>query len=106
MRALWARRLGIALGVVFVVLGVVKTVDHAAGGGWAFWLGSLVGGGLLVLAGTAWHWDNPFVPLVTVAAGALLGANATLHTVVLPALALVVLTLVVLDAAERIERRH
>ena len=105
MRALWARRLGIVLGVVYVVLGVVRTVDHASGG-WAFWLASLVGGGLLVLAGTARHWDNPFVPLVLVAAGALLGANATVHTVVLPVLALVVLTLVVLDAADRIERRH
>jgi hypothetical protein len=105
MRALWARRLGIVLGAVFVVLGVVETVNHASGD-WPFWLGSLVGGGLLVLAGSVRHWDNPFVPLVLVAAGALLGANATLPTVVLPVFALVVLTLVVLDAGDRVERRR
>jgi hypothetical protein len=48
------RRLGIALGAIFVLLGVIEVITHRGdtAGALAFWGLSLLGGGALVLADT------------------------------------------------------
>jgi len=102
MRATWARRLGIVLGTLFWTVGVAETLSHLDGG-WPFWAGSLVGGGTLVLAGALHRWPSPLIPLALVSAGAMLGANATTWTGVLPAFAMLVVLLFVLDAGDRID---
>ena len=104
MRAMWARRLGTVLGTVFLTAGVAETLSHLDGG-WPFWAGSLLGGGALLLAGVLVRWRSPLVAPALVSAGALLGAHALLRTVVLPALALLVVLLFVLDAGDRVDAR-
>lgn len=52
-RHVLARRSGIALGVTYVLLGVMETIRLVVtgDGGFFFWFGTLVGGGTLLLLG-------------------------------------------------------
>jgi hypothetical protein len=82
--------LGVFVGSMFLLAGVFETfrVLMSGDGGLAFWFGSLIGGGALVLLGTLHFQSRPLLALAAVAVGALAGSLATAWTLVLPVLAL------------------
>ena len=82
--------LGIFVGSMFLLAGVLETIRvlMSGDGGVAFWFGSLIGGGALVLLGTLRLQSRPLLALAAVAVGALAGSLATAWTLVLPVLAL------------------
>jgi hypothetical protein len=94
-------RLPIVLGVLYLVAGVAETIRvfSTGDGGLAFWFGTLVGGGTLVLLGALAFRERPrlYVGLVTV--GALAGMLATMWTLVVPVLAIAVIVLVIRRAS-------
>jgi hypothetical protein len=94
-------RLPVVLGVLYLVAGVAETIRvlSSGDGGLAFWFGTLVGGGVLVLLGALVLKDRPrlYVGLVTV--GALTGMLATMWTIVVPVLAIAVIVLVIRRAS-------
>jgi len=94
-------RLPVVLGVLYLVAGAAETIRvfTTGDGGLAFWFGTLVGGGVLVLLGALVFRERPrlYVGLVTV--GALTGVLATLWTIVVPVLALAVIVLVIRRAS-------
>jgi hypothetical protein len=94
-------RLPVVLGVLYLVAGAAETIRvfTTGDGGLAFWFGTLVGGGVLVLLGALVFRERPrlYVGLVTV--GALTGMLATLWTIVVPVLALAVIVLVIRRAS-------
>ncbi|WP_350275615.1 hypothetical protein [Kribbella sp. HUAS MG21] len=94
-RQVLARRLGICLGVLFVGLGVAETVRAlvTGDGGLAFWFGTLVGGGTLILLSTVRLQARPGLSLGALIIGALAASVATAWTVVLPLLALLLIVL-------------
>jgi len=83
------------LGGLLVVAGIAETVrlTRSGDGGFAFWFGTLVGGGLLILAGTLLLPRRPVAGGVLTAIGCVAGLLPTMWTVVVPVL------LVVLAAA-------
>ncbi|HET6967309.1 MAG TPA: hypothetical protein VFI44_03475 [Ornithinibacter sp.] len=89
------RWLGLALGCLLVALGVAETVRvvRSGDGGLAFWFGTLVGGGALVLAGTLLADTRARLSVVLTTVGCVVGALPTMWTVVVPVL---LATLVVL----------
>jgi len=89
------------LGVLYVIAGIAETTRAVSSGdgGIAFWFGSLVGGGALILIGQALrHHPDPYVRLVTV--GCLAGVIATMWTLVVPLIAVCVIVLARLRAGE------
>lgn len=99
-RQVLARRSGIALGVIYLLLGIAETVrlTVTGDGGFVFWFGTLVGGGTLLLLGALPSPSPPDVRRdVAVLAGAALGVPATAWTVVVPLLALGVMGLTVMS---------
>lgn len=86
-----SRRLGVSLGVVFVLFGVIEVITHrnASAGALAFWGLSLLGGGALVLAGTVLRSTRRTLGLTLVTIGAVVGSNATMWTLLVPILAIV-----------------
>jgi hypothetical protein len=101
----WMRRqtvilwLGVFVGVMFLLAGVLETIRVllSGDGGLAFWFGSLIGGGALVLLGTLALQSRPFLALAAVAVGALAGSLATAWTQVLPVSALALVVMRALD---------
>jgi hypothetical protein len=97
----WMRRqtvilwLGVFVGVMFLLAGVLETIRVllSGDGGLAFWFGSLIGGGALVLLGTLALQSRPFLALAAVAVGSL----ATAWTLVLPVSALALVVMRALD---------
>ena len=89
------RWLGFGLGTLLLVLGAAETVRvvRSDDGGLAFWFGTLVGGGALVLAGTLLADRRPRLSVVTTTTGCVAGILPTMWTVVVP---LLLVTLVVL----------
>jgi hypothetical protein len=90
-----ARSLALALGLLYLAAGLaesVRAVSSGDGGLW-FWCGSLVGGGVLVLAGLRLRDRRPEVGRSLVCVGAVMGILATGWTVVVPVLALAVVVL-------------
>jgi hypothetical protein len=87
--------LGIAVGSLLLALGVAETVRVVTGdsGGLAFWFGTLVGGGTLVLAGTLLAERMPGPALGLTILGCVAGILPTIWTLVVP---LLLITLVVL----------
>jgi len=81
--------LGVFVGSMFLLAGALETIRVllSGDGGLAFWFGSLIGGGALVLLGTLALQSRPFLPLAAVAVGALAGSLATAWTLLLPVLA-------------------
>lgn len=97
-------KLTLALCGLFLALGIAETVRslRADGVSWyvLFWAGSLLGGAALVLAGRALLRSSPRTAVALVVVGSLAGANATVWTVAVPALAVAVIVLTVRDADE------
>lgn len=87
--------LGIAVGALLLAMGVAETVRLVTGdgGGLAFWFGTLVGGGALVIAGTLLAERMPAPALGLTILGCAVGILPTLWTIVVP---LLLITLVVL----------
>ena len=86
--------LTVVLGVLYVAAGIAETTRAVVSGdgGVPFWFGSLVGGGALVLLGQVLRrHPRPYVVLVTV--GCLAGVLATMWTLVVPVLAVIVIVL-------------
>jgi hypothetical protein len=87
--------LGVVLGSLLLVLAVAETyrVLASGDGGLVFWLGTLGGGGALVLAGTLLADRMPRPALVMTVLGCVAGILPTMWTLVIP---LLLLTLAVL----------
>lgn len=83
-RQVFTRRLGICLGVVFLVFGVLETIRVfvSGDGGLLFWFGTLYGGGALILLGTLRLKSRPGLSLGAVILGVLAASVATAWTVV------------------------
>jgi hypothetical protein len=103
-RQFFIRWLGIFVGSIFLLAGVFETIRVLASGdgGVAFWFGTLIGGGALILFGTLRLQSHPLLALGAVTIGGLAGSLATAWTVMLPMLALL---LVVLRAIGTLEAR-
>lgn len=81
---------GILLGGLLVAAGVAETVRllRSGDGGFAFWFGTLVGGGVLILVGTVLLPRKPAAGGVLTVIGCLAGLLPTLWTIVVPVLLL------------------
>jgi hypothetical protein len=81
---------GILLGGLLVAAGVAETVrlSSSGDGGFAFWFGTLVGGGVLILVGTLLLSRRPTLGAVLTVIGCVAGLLPTLWTVVVPVLLL------------------
>ena len=87
--------LTLGLGLLYVAAGVaesVRAVTSGDGGLW-FWLGSLVGGGALVLSGMAVSSRHPNVGRTLICVGSMMGVLATGWTLVVPLIAVAVVVL-------------
>lgn len=101
MQSRTGRRLTLVFGVLLLLFGVVEVVTHRTDTALAiaFWGLSLLGGGILVLAGV-WLWPSrPGPALALVIIGTLAGLNATVWTLVMPLLGIAVVVLAVRDAS-------
>ena len=89
----WSWWLGIALGGLLVVAGIAETVrlTRSGDGGFAFWFGTLVGGGVLVLAGTLLRPRRPVPGFVVTTMGCVAGILPTAWTVLVPVLLVVLI---------------
>lgn len=98
--------LAVGLGVLYIAAGIAETTRAivSGDGGIAFWFGSLVGGGVLILVGTLALRHRPRLRAVLVTAGCLAGVLATMWTLVVPLIALAVVILVVLTTSEDLDR--
>jgi len=96
-----ARRTALALGTLYLALGVLEVVTHRDDSVAAllFWATSLLGGGSVVLAGWATWSRRPLPGMVLVVLGAVMGFVATAWTVVVPVLMIAVIGLSVRDYA-------
>ena len=103
----WTWWLGLGLGGLLVAGGVAETVRvvTSGDGGLAFWFGTLVGGGVLLLAGTLLIPTRPRLGCALTTAGCAAGLLPTMWTVVVPVL-LVVLATVCLQRAAALRRAH
>jgi hypothetical protein len=102
-RRVLARRSAIALGVTYVLLGVVETIRLfiTGDGGYFFWFGTLVGGGtLLLLGGLPRQAVRRARHSTAVLLGAALGIPATAWMVLVPVLALTVIVLTVMSLSD------
>ena len=98
--------LALLLGVLYVVAGIAETTRAIAtgDGGIPFWFGSLVGGGAMILLGTLAFRRRPWLYCSLVTLGCLAGVLATMWTLVIPIIALVVIVLAVLRTGEDVHR--
>jgi len=88
-----ARTLGLTLGAIYLGFGTVELYTHRddTAGALLFWGGSLVGGGALVIAGTLLAERHHALGLSLLTVGAVAGMNATVWTLLIPVLAVLVL---------------
>lgn len=86
------RTLGLSLGAIYLLFGVYEVITHRGDtvGALAFWGISLLGGGALVIVGTMLRATRRAWGLALLTTGALLATNATLWTLLLPIVAVVV----------------
>ena len=87
--------LTLGLGLLYVAAGIaesVRAMTSGDGGLW-FWLGSLVGGGALVLSGMAVSSRHPNVGRTLICVGSMMGVLATGWTLVVPLIAVAVVVL-------------
>ena len=98
-------RLTVVLGLLYLAAGIAETSRAVVGGdgGVAFWFGSLVGGGSLVLAGRV-LWNRPAISCALVVTGSAVGAVATMWSLLVPAFAATVVVLVILRTGEEVDR--
>lgn len=97
--------LAVGLGVAYVLLGIAETTRAVVtgDGGVPFWFGSLVGGGALILIGTLRYRGRTGLRRALVTVGCLAGILATIWTIVLPLIAIVVVVMVFRPAPAPIE---
>ena len=93
----WTRRLGAALGIIYLALGVAESITHLdEPGSLVFWAPALLGGGTLVLLGV-FVVREPRWPSTSLVGVGLLGATlATAWTIILPLAAIGLFVLVAL----------
>jgi hypothetical protein len=98
---------GILLGGLLVAAGVAETVRllRSGDGGFAFWFGTLVGGGVLILVGTVLLPRKPAVGGSLTVIGCLAGLLPTMWTIVVPVL-LVALAIAAAQRATAAARRE
>lgn len=84
----WLRWLGLFLGGLLIVAGIAETVRLVStdAGGLLFWFPTLVGGGVLILAGTLVSPARPRLRVGLTVAGCLLGMLPTMWTLIVPVL--------------------
>jgi hypothetical protein len=95
------------LGTLYVAVGVAESIRvlSSGDGGLAFWFGTLVGGGALILLGELAFRERPRLSFGLIAAGCIAGLLPTLWTILVPLFTLTVLVLVGLRAGEEVEPR-
>lgn len=94
------------LGVGYIAAGVVGAAVDATGGDGsdlAFWLAFLAGGGTLVLVGSFVLRSRPVLSATLTSVGALAGAVAVFWSIIVPVLALVLVTLCIVRARRSFE---
>lgn len=103
----WSWWLGIALGVLLVVAGIAETarLTRSGDGGFAFWFGTLVGGGVLILTGTLLRPRRPVPGFVISTIGCLAGILPTAWTVLVPVLLLVLVVATARETADAVNRQ-
>jgi hypothetical protein len=101
------RWLGIVLGILLIADGVAETVrlTRSGDGGLAFWFGTLVGGGSLILVGSVLRTRFARVGPVLVLTGCVVAIVPTMWTIVVPLLLLALLVLTAREAAAEADRR-
>ena len=101
----WQWWLGLVLGSLLVVTGVAETVRvvRSGDGGLWFWLPTLVGGGVLLLAGTLLMPRQPGKGWAFLCSGCMLGILPMMWTVLVPVL-LIVLCVTTLRASAQAAR--
>ena len=89
------------LGGLYLAAGVAETIRvvRSGDGGLAFWFGTLVGGGSMVLLGQALRRQAQLSAWL-ICVGSAAGVLATFWTLLVPVLAVVVIVLVIQRAAE------
>ena len=93
--------LTLGLALLYIAAGIAETVRAVTtgdGGLW-FWLGTLVGGGALMLAGMAVPSRHPNVGRTLVCVGSMMGVLATAWTIVVPLIAVTVVVLTLQGSA-------
>jgi len=86
-----SRKLGLSLGILFVLFGLAEVITHRndSAGALAFWGLSLLGGGALVLTGTLVRPTKRALGLTLLTIGAVVATNATVWTLIVPIFAIV-----------------
>ena len=93
--------LTLGLALLYIAAGIAETVRAVTtgdGGLW-FWLGTLVGGGALMLAGMAVPSRHPNVGRTLICVGSMMGVLATAWTIVVPLIAVTVVVLALQGSA-------
>mgnify|MGYP006337290563 CR=1 FL=1 len=87
----WTWWFGLFLGSLLVAAGIAETVRlvRSGDGGLVFWFGTLVGGGILVLAGTLVLPRRPIPGFVLTTIGCLAGVLPTIWTLIVPVMLVV-----------------
>jgi hypothetical protein len=95
----WTWWFGLILGTLLVAAGIAETVRvvRSGDGGLAFWFGTLVGGGILVLTGTLLAPRRPVPGCVLTTIGCLAGVLPTMWTLIVPVM---LLALVIVSARQ------
>ena len=103
MRRTWW--FGIVLGCLLVAAGVAETVRllKSGDGGLAFWFPTLVGGGLLIVAGTLLLPRRPVPGCILTLIGCAAGLLPTMWTLVVPVLLIVLMILTAKQTAAALE---
>ena len=103
MRRTWW--FGIVLGCLLVAAGVAETVRllKSGDGGLAFWFPTLVGGGLLIVAGTLLLPRRPVLGCILTLIGCAAGLLPTMWTLVVPVLLIVLMILTAKQTAAALE---
>lgn len=102
----WLWWFGMGLGCLLVAAGVAETARllRSGDGGFAFWFGTLVGAGALILVGTLLLPRRPVAGCVLTGIGCLAGLLPTMWTVVVPLLLLTLAIASAQRAAATVER--
>jgi hypothetical protein len=95
----WAWWFGLFLGCLLIAAGIAETVRlvRSGDGGLIFWFGTLVGGGILVVAGTLLLPHRPIHGFVLATIGCLAAIIPTMWTLIVP----VMLVALVIVSARR-----
>ena len=89
----WVWWYGLFLGCLLLAAGAAETVRvvRSGDGGLAFWFGTLVGGGVLVLVGTLLLPGRPRTGFILTAIGCVAGLLPTMWTLIVPVMLVVLI---------------